>query len=160
MDAFVFLCLCVCSRQKTWRSPIWAPWLMTPLHGKVCEVWDLPCIFLSRAQLNLRSITPWPVAPLTWPWCPYILRHSFACGGLRCPCALALKWVGLSLQICISSPGLQTSTESCVVSVQLSWSWNFQLGQCRSRVAFCWFIRQPLMTSKTKMCMWENGTNR
>ena len=27
---------------KTWRPPIWAPWLMTPLHVEVYEVWDLP----------------------------------------------------------------------------------------------------------------------
>ena len=29
---------------KTQRPPIWAPWLTTPLHGAVYEVWDLLCI--------------------------------------------------------------------------------------------------------------------
>ena len=38
---------------KTWRPPIWAPWLMTPLHGAVYEVWDLPCIYLCSKRKSL-----------------------------------------------------------------------------------------------------------
>ena len=43
------LCIrfCVCGQQKSKDPPVWAPWLKTPLHGTVYEVWDLPCISLS-----------------------------------------------------------------------------------------------------------------
>ena len=36
------LCICFCLwSTKTWRYPIWAPLLTTPLHGVVYKVWEL-----------------------------------------------------------------------------------------------------------------------
>ena len=48
---FCILFLCVWWAKKTWRSPIWAPWLTTPLHRVVYQVWDLPCISVCWPQL-------------------------------------------------------------------------------------------------------------
>ena len=35
---------------KTRIPPIWAPWLMKPLHGVVYEVWDLPYISVTLPE--------------------------------------------------------------------------------------------------------------
>ena len=43
-----FAFFCICGPQKPRRPPIWAPWLMTLLHGAVHEVWDRPCIFVNH----------------------------------------------------------------------------------------------------------------
>ena len=51
--AFVFLC--VCGRQNPEDSPNWAPWLTTPLHWMVYEVWDLPCLSVIEIWIKMKS---------------------------------------------------------------------------------------------------------
>ena len=53
---------------------------------------------------------------LTWPWCPYISRHSLLCGiGFICPCALTFKWV--PLKICNENSAWPT----CMPILTLKW---------------------------------------
>ena len=41
---FAFVFACVVDKNPC-RDPQLSPWLTTPLHGAVYEVWDLPCIY-------------------------------------------------------------------------------------------------------------------
>ena len=47
---FVF----ACAVGKNPKTPIWAPWVTTPLHGQVNGAWDLPYISVGHFLTNKR----------------------------------------------------------------------------------------------------------
>ena len=75
------VCFCVCGRQKPEDPQFEPPWLTTPLHRAVYEVWDLPCISM---KYNHPRVAKWQVASLVWYKLkagvnPEIVRHIGCC---------------------------------------------------------------------------------
>ena len=75
VDAFALRLFLHVWLAKTWRLPIWATLLTTPLHGVVYEVWDLPHTSMSVSQLHRHADIwmwlwecSWQICSRALPW--------------------------------------------------------------------------------------------